>query len=380
MKKYDRNTASNSEIAEAIISGNMDNLDAVDLETDSFSVKNILTTEDCVGIWRKAPVDGEGFSQLYDLMDNGSFSCQNCSLYSSGQWTLSDNIITLETNPLFNDTAISTEQFSVETAYYYDVPGLLLNGELYLNTDKQYIYYQSINKRIEKTKDFTGKWNRDSEMRAYAAFLDITEQTDRKFNFCIQAYWATHSGVMEDVATIIAPNQAFCYIESYDSADKGLLLFTLIGDDLIIDYDGEIFALGFGHNVTADGIYIQGKPAYENICVTDEYLPTEEIQDRMRALVGDEAYERILFVMEYGFSFIHPASSIQLTYSGFINGAGVGVDFLISDDGNIYCLGYYLDSEGYTFYTNDPEYRDKLPDFMEIFRDNYKLSFVYKDV
>jgi len=83
----------------------------------------------------------------------------------------------------------------------------------------------------------------------------------------------------------------------------------------------------------------------------------------------------MVFVIEYGIRY----KVDGLTYSGFISGAGEGVDLLINDN-NIYCLGYGLDADGFVYklYTNDQDYKDKLPPFMKIERPDYKLQFVYK--
>ena len=342
-----------------------------DIVDNMQEVVDVLTVEYCIGKWRKASNANEGFSEYYSFWDNGSYRSWNSYEYSYGEWMLTDNTITLSSQKL---------SISVEATSYNDVTGLLINGELYLNTDGQHQYYQAISGenqiQNQNTKDFSGSWKRTDVIRAYNASLEINFQTETSFLFSILAFSGGNSGYMEDEAYFIAPNQAFCYIESTYLDDNGLLFFTLIGDDLVIDYDGNILVLGFGNNVTAEGIYTKGEPNYTNANIVDEYLPTQEIRDRMRALVGDDAYEQIIFVMEDGSTYI----TDEYTYSGFVNSIGVGVDIIIKDDGKIYCLGYYLDRAGYTLYTNDVEYKDKLPDFMRIERDNYELSFVYVDI
>ena len=75
--------------------------------------------------------------------------------------------------------------------------------------------------------------------------------------------------------------------------------------------------------------------------------------------------------MDIGVSY----TSTALEYSGFIRGAAVGSDILVSRD-KIYCLMYSWGK--YTFYTNDAEYKNKLPDYFEP-RNYVDISYVYKE-
>jgi hypothetical protein len=78
--------------------------------------------------------------------------------------------------------------------------------------------------------------------------------------------------------------------------------------------------------------------------------------------------------------------SDRLDYSGFISGAGMGVDLLVKGN-KIYCLGYNLDENdedrGYTFYTNDGKYAREMPPFMPQDwkeREGAALKFAYKNI
>lgn len=332
-----------------------------------------LTTADCLGVWRKAPNEKEGFTIVYSIDETGEFRRFIRDDVNYGTWSLEDNAITLTYG---DDDNTPSTTLAIETANYYDVPALFLGGELYLDVWKEHIYFQEIRKNYDNAIDFTGQWKRTNVIRANAASMEIQEQTESGFQFDIDAIWAAHTGSLYDTAYLIAPNQAFYFLEPEYSDYCGVFLFTLIDDELCVEYDGLSYALPFGANVTAHGTYTKGEPSYTNANIVNEIMATEEIRERMRLLVGDTAYEQIIFVMEYGIQYIDD----KYTYSGFINGIGVGVDFLIQDDGMIYCLGYWLDSPWYTFCTNDPEYKDSLPEWINIWRDKYELSFVYKDI
>ena len=97
----------------------------------------------------------------------------------------------------------------------------------------------------------------------------------------------------------------------------------------------------------------------------------------MKKLLGEDAFNELVEVMEEGVS-----SDVEgPTYSGFINGAGMGADLIIDGD-KIYCLvvnRYDENYDGYTFYTNDGRYKKELPAVMkENANDEWPLKFVYK--
>lgn len=326
------------------------------------------TSAACVGVWRKAPDDKQGFTKVYSFDATGTFVSLVLDKVEHGTWSLENNMIVLQ-----YDDDNKLLKMKLDMTNNPRIPGLILDDELYIAVEKEHLYFQTLSKSFKATADFAGQWKRTNVIRALDASLKIYQQTDSEFRFDIEAMYAAHSGSLSDTAYFIAPNQAFCFLESND---QGLLLFTLIDDEICLEYDGSIYALGFGANVTAHGTYTKNTPSYTNANIVNDMLPTQELKDKMCSLVGDFAYEQIILVMEWGIQY----SSEVYTYSGFISGIGVGVDFLINEDGKIYCLGYGLDEPGYTFYTNDAKYKDTLPDWIEIWREKYELSFVYKSV
>jgi len=224
-------------------------------------------------------------------------------------------------------------------------------------------------------EDFTGLWQRTNVEQALRAQIEITEQTDTQFRFSIYAAWAAHSGEMDDVATITAPNRAECVIIDDIFGEEVKIIFILRDETLFVAYEGSQMALGFGMNVEPDGVYTKDEPEYINANIINEIFPTEEIRANMIALLGEEGFAYITEVMEYGFRWDR---SGDFTYSGIYNGAGMGVDLVLEEDGKIYCLVYDIDE--YIFYTNDPAYRDRLPDLFASAlskRGECPLSFVY---
>ncbi len=224
--------------------------------------------------------------------------------------------------------------------------------------------------------NFVGEWHRTNTIKAYAGKIIIKNQTDKSFDFIFDGLFGANSGGINGTASIINTDKAvFEYTSEYNKADFAKVEFALEEDSLLVNLvDGSESALGFGHNVFIEGEYSKSEPIYKDDNTVDKTLPTDEIKEKMKTLLGESAYEQMLLVMENGI----PYQDDKLTYSGFVSGAGLGVDLLIKDD-KIYCLGYGLDKFGYyTLYTNDEAYKDTLPPFLHIDRPDYKLAFVYK--
>ncbi|MCL2670782.1 MAG: hypothetical protein FWF10_01960 [Clostridiales bacterium] len=227
-----------------------------------------------------------------------------------------------------------------------------------------------------KNEDFTGVWQRTNVERSMRAQIEITEQTDTQFRFSIDAVWEAHTGGTDGVALFTAPNRAEWHIavDFADHTDEGTLTFTLDGENLIVSYEGVWMALGFGTNVEPDGVYTKDEPAYTNANIVHDIFPTEEIRANMVALLGEEEFAYITRVMEYGSGWDNRE---MFTYSGFISGAGMGVD-LILEGSKIYCLVFHSETDvAYIFYTNDPLYRDQLPDAFALSRNkDVPITFV----
>ncbi len=220
---------------------------------------------------------------------------------------------------------------------------------------------------------FEGLWRRTNTHKAEGAQIEITSQTESGFDFHFSGVWGAHNGDISGTADFTGTSSAV--FEHTDSDFFAKVEFALRGDVLAVCLaDGDTGALGFGHNVTMDGEYTIGEPVYINAGRFDELFPTGAEKDKLLSIMGYPAYQRLLDVFEYGFEY----ESDNLTYSGFISGAGTGADLKL-DGEYVYCLGFYLGSGGYTLYTNDARYKDSLPGFFEIGRDGFDLSFVYAD-
>lgn len=227
------------------------------------------------------------------------------------------------------------------------------------------------------TDNFVGEWHRTNTYKAYSGTITITNQTDTSFDFSFYGIYGANSGSINGTAVITDKNTAeFQYTPEYNKIIYAKVDFVVADNNLQVKLtDGSKEALGFGNNVSIDGEYTTTDPTYIDTDIINEVLPNDELKEKVCTLLGQDVYDQMVFVIENGVRY----QMDGLTYSGFISGAGQGVDLLIKDD-KIYCLGYGLDADGpvYKLYTNDNAYQDRLPPFMHIDRSDYKLEFVYK--
>ncbi|GHV52969.1 hypothetical protein FACS1894216_10090 [Synergistales bacterium] len=228
--------------------------------------------------------------------------------------------------------------------------------------------------------DFSGKWRRTDISMAYEANITI-KQSGSHFDFKFEGQSGANTGEIEGRAAVTGNGRAIFKVpQEADTADPATVEFILSGKLLKVTVkDGDAFTLGFGAGVYMDGDYTKGKPVYTNTNIAEEILPTPKIKDSVLKLLGKSAFDGMIGVMQYGVDY----GDADFTYSGFIPGAGQGVDLLIKD-GRIYCLGYNLDENdkdywGYTFYTNDPAWAKALPPFMDPHRkEEQPVKFVFK--
>ena len=221
--------------------------------------------------------------------------------------------------------------------------------------------------------DFSGEWKRTRVEKMNRAAIVITNVTKKSFKFSFEGYHAANSGEMEGTAVFTAANKAVC---DYREEGREIKLEFILNDGILsIAAEGDTFGL-FGMGVYINGEYTKNEPSYTNAGVVAEILGNNA--EKVKKLLGESAFTGLISVMEEG-----AAAEVEgLTYSGFINGAGVGADLLI-DGNSICCLALNLDEnyDGYTFYTNDDRYMKEMPAIIkENVNSEWPLKFVYKEL
>jgi hypothetical protein len=151
--------------------------------------------------------------------------------------------------------------------------------------------------------------------------------------------------------------------------------------------NGNYNTQGFGQGVSIDGQYTKDKPAYTDLGIED-VLPSDELRNRVKSLMGDTAFSKLLTVVQNSGGTAAHANDGALDYATFDQISWAGVHLIIKGD-NIYCLSYGLGGDIYfTFYTNDPAWTKELPSFMPMdvgqgsssLAVSEPLRFMYKDI
>ncbi|SEW44159.1 hypothetical protein [[Clostridium] fimetarium] len=220
---------------------------------------------------------------------------------------------------------------------------------------------------------FEGEWNRTNIPKAFGGRIKITNQKNDFFDFDFRGWYGAHSGIISGTAQITDKYKSiFTYKDKY-SNKTAIVTFIIDNGQLTVSAENNS-ALGFGFNVIIDGNYTIAEPNYTNANLIDSIFPRDADKEKAKNLLGQTAYEQMLDVMDLGIQYIND----KLNYSGYIQGAGEGVDIKIDCD-FYYILGYWLETSGYTLYTNDPAFQATLPDFFTK-RTNATLNFVYKSL
>jgi hypothetical protein len=229
----------------------------------------------------------------------------------------------------------------------------------------------------EVAENYAGVWHKTNAPRSERATVVIANQADGSFDYEFEGWWGANSGVASGTAFMQNGGGAI------HNGDDGDVSFVSDGDKLIIssvDADGQPISPN-GHIYVA-GEFTRGEPTYTNANLLNELLPTEELKARVFNLLGASAFDDLSEVAEYGTRRDYADETLDaLTYSGFINGAGLGADLLLDGD-KIYCLIYKNYDSGdwaQTFYTNDAAYTNVLPpQFVDARSENAAVKYVYR--
>lgn len=233
---------------------------------------------------------------------------------------------------------------------------------------------ESMNNESSNTEyavSFEGEWNRTNIPKAFCGSINIKNQKNNFFNFDFKGNTGINSGIISGTAQIIDEFKAVFTYENKYSNKLAIVTFILDKGELKVSAENNS-DLGFGMGVRIDGNYITSEPNYTNANLIDSVLPKDLDKENARKLLGENAYELMAEVMDMGVQYIND----ELNYSGYLQGAGVGIDIKING-GFYYILGHCLEKSGYTLYTNDPAFQSTLPDYFNISNDE-TLNFVYK--
>jgi RNA polymerase sigma factor (sigma-70 family) len=215
----------------------------------------------------------------------------------------------------------------------------------------------------EKPFTLDGEWNRTNVNSGQGGVMEITNLNKDGFDFHMNVANGGNVGDTNGHAVMDSESQATAKIDLYDGT-FATFHFKIVDKQVEVTTENADYLGGMG--TSFDGTYIKGEPTYSNEDIVEETLGDNK--DNVKNLLGKD-YENLTSVLKDGTSY-----ETDLTYSGFIEGVGIGADLWIKEDGKIYCLIYEA-YKGYRFYTNDSTYKNKVPEKFGQLRDE-KINFI----
>jgi RNA polymerase sigma factor, sigma-70 family len=215
----------------------------------------------------------------------------------------------------------------------------------------------------EEPFSIEGKWNRTNVNSGEDGIIEITNLEEDGFDFHINVANGGNVGDTSGHAAMDNESEATAKIDLYDGT-FATFHFKIVDEQVKVTTENADFLGGIG--TSFNGTYIKGEPVYLNEDIVEETLGDNK--DNVENLLGKD-YKNLTFVMKEGTSY-----ETELTYSGFIDGVGLGADLWIKEDGKIYCLIYEA-YKGYRFYTNDSSYKNKVPEKFGQLRDE-DINFI----
>ena len=206
---------------------------------------------------------------------------------------------------------------------------------------------------VPERPDITGQWHRTDCHSGQYGDVSISGQTAEGFSVTAECGYFSHTGSLEGTARFTVTDTAI--LEDYgDGYATAPVTFQWNGEQLTIRSDASGADLGFGANVTIDGTYTLGEPAYTNDGMLDRCL-TADRQAALAALLGEYYEEYLAFPFTEGsvmepYNVLLPDGAAAEVYEVlFPTMSFYGLTLVAAEDGRL-----YYQSESIGFYTNDP--------------------------
>lgn len=194
----------------------------------------------------------------------------------------------------------------------------------------------------ETKKFFEGEWHRSNVATSLGGTLVIKEVDEEGFDFELSCMYYSHSGEVWDRAYFESDEKAVCRVTESYGEQKEILTFELQDGVILVTASEGSRYLPFGANVTADGAYVKGEPAYTNANILSETFTGAELAIIQKTIDDEEIYEEYFkFPVEYGIvtvqnCLVEGKTSARLI-DVFVPTMG-GYDFvmLITENGEVY--------------------------------------------
>lgn len=195
----------------------------------------------------------------------------------------------------------------------------------------------------QEAKKFSqGEWHRSNVATSLGATLVIKEVDEEGFDFELICMYYSHSGEVRDRAYFESDGKAVCQVAEGHGDQRETLTFELQdGVILVTASDGSRY-LPFGANVTADGEYVKGEPAYTNADILSETFTRDELEIIKKTIDDEEIYEEYFkFPVEYGIvtvqnCLVEGKTSARLIDVYVPTMGGYDFVMLMTEDGEVY--------------------------------------------
>lgn len=354
--------------------------------TNNQSTDSAINDEmiDLIGTWT-CVVDQEGSDDVFSMMffDDMTFVTNDYLLLNKedyvnqwliGEWSIEEDKISLrfiktiyERDDSLDDVMLEEQIVEQEHVIYAE-----LNSDLKFD-ERVYSRHSTVNGFSNEKETMTGRWNRTHVHRSHGGDSRIIYQNDHYIYFAAELMYYAHSGYISGVAAFDDNTATYIHTDKTDDDEALTHIQFKFENDVIHVESNNNMGLPFGMNVYIDGTYTKDEPVYTNENALIETFETKARMDFMKGFLDDGNWPFLEMVIEYGSKY----DNDEMTFSGFIPGLGSGADFLMTEDNKIYYLSYG-EGPSNVFYTNDPMYRNKVPEFlMEKVRAPYDMKFVY---
>lgn len=186
-------------------------------------------------------------------------------------------------------------------------------------------------------KNLEGVWQRTDVPIGLGASISISNMTADSFDVDVQASYYTHEGSYTGTARMQSDGTAI--LTDADYPEEEITFQWQDGKLEITSKNGG--SLGFGANVSMDGTYVPGEPAYTNSHILEDTFSEEELTE-IQDVMGEEYEEFFLQPITYGY--IQPQSA-----DGY-DGRCYQIFFPTM---GLYDFTFYMNPDGFFYYWNE---------------------------
>jgi hypothetical protein len=228
----------------------------------------------------------------------------------------------------------------------------------------------------ERMNNMQGQWTGIASRYFTGSQININVLYDDLLYYELHAFDGAHNGDVEAFAIITNDKAKTIFHDTTNSKDNVIFQFSFLGDNLNLESNQYDYNCGLG--VEFDELYTK-KNVIINIPSAIEVgiVETKEQDELFHQLVGDRYDNFINYTQFADYSDVIMDGNEVKAGESFLRGMSGYCYYIISEE-HLYAA--IIINKSIEYYTNDPDYSDKLPEPMKQWARSIKVNYHYVEL